>query len=83
MQLQRKIKNSRNIRQLAEEKRINGVKKILEKNNSINSFFKKIVDENIVLKKKITKNKSLAEIDKYKKNFKEKEFKFYVSYNDD
>ena len=81
IQIQRKLKNSRNIRQLAEEKRINGVKKILEKNNSNNIFFKKILDENIVLKNKIIKNKSLAEIDRYKKNFKEKEFQFYVGYN--
>ena len=81
IQIQRKLKNSRNIRQLAEEKRINGVKKILEKNNSNNIFFKKILDENIVLKNKIIKNKSFAEIDRYKKNFKEKEFQFYVGYN--
>ena len=81
IQIQRKLKNSRYIRQLAEEKRINGVKKILEKNNSNNIFFKKILDENIVLKNKIIKNKSLAEIDRYKKNFKEKEFHIYVGYN--
>ena len=57
------------------------LKKFWKKNNSNNIFFKKILDENIVLKNKIIKNKSLAEIDRYKKNFKEKEFQFYVGYN--
>ena len=80
IQLQRKMKNSRNIRQLAEEKRMAGIKNIMQKDIRINSLFRKVMDENIVLKNKIRKNKSLGEIYKYKKNFKEREFNFYVNY---
>ena len=80
IQLQRKMQNSRNIRQLAEEKRMAGIKNIMQKDIRINSLFRKIMDENIVLKNKIRKNKSLAEIYKYKKNFKERVFNFYVNY---
>ena len=80
IQLQRKIQNSRNVRQMAEEKRMEGIKNIMQKDNKINSLFRKIMDENIVLKNKIRKNKSLAEIHKYKKNYKEREFNFYVNY---
>ena len=80
IQLQRKLQNSRNVRQLAEEKRMAGIKNIMQKDIRINALFRKIIDENIVLKNKIRKNKSLKEIDKYKKNYKEKEFNFYVNY---
>ena len=81
IQLQRKMNNSKNVRQLAEEKRVAGIKNIMEKNNRINSLFKKKFDQNIVLKNKIRKNKSLADIFRYRKNFKEKEFNFYVNYD--
>ena len=81
IQLQRKMNNSKNVRQLAEEKRMAGIKNIMEKNNRINSLFKKKFDQNIVLKNKIRKNKSLADIFRYRKNFKEKEFNFYVNYD--
>ena len=57
-----------------------GIKNIMQKDIRINALFRKIIDENIVLKNKIRKNKSLKEIDKYKKNYKEKEFNFYVNY---
>ena len=83
IQLQRKINNARNIRQLQEEKRLNGIEKIVKKNNKPNLLFKGNVDENIVLKNKIKIRKKQEEIGKYKKNYLEKEFNFYVSYNND
>jgi hypothetical protein len=81
IQMQRKINNARNIRQLEEEKRLNGIEKIVKKNNKPNLLFKGNVDENIVLKNNIKKYKKQKEIGRYKKNFLEKEFNFYVSYN--
>ena len=81
IQLQRKIQNSRNIRQLAEEKRMAGIKNILQKDIRVNALLRKILDENIVLRNKIKRNKSLAEINKYIQNYKEKEFNFYVNYD--
>ena len=83
IQLQRKINNAKNVRQLAEEKRVNGIEKIIKKNNKINILFKGNVDENIVIKNKIKRNKKLEEIGKYKNNILEKEFNFFVNYNDD
>ena len=83
IQLNRKIKNTRTIRQLAEEKRINGIEKIVKRNNKPNLLFKGNVDENIVLKNKIKRNKKLKEMGKNKHNLLEKEFNFYVSYNND
>ena len=83
IQLNRKIKNTRTIRQLAEEKRINGIEKIVKRNNKPNLLFKGNVDENIVLKNKIKRNKKLQEMGKNKNNLLEKEFNFYVSYNND
>ena len=83
IQLQRKIKNTRTIRQLSEEKRINGMEKIIKRKNRQILLFKGNVDDNIVLKNKIKKKKKLEEMGKYKQNFLEKEFKFYVNYNDD
>ena len=83
IQLQRKINNTRTIRQLSEEKRINGIEKIVKKNNKPNLLFKGNVDDNIVLKNKIKKKKKLEEMGQYKQNFLEQEFNFYVNYNDD
>ena len=83
IQLQRKIKNTRTIRQLSEEKRINGMEKIIKRNNRQILIFKGNADDNIVLKNKIKKMKKLEEMGKYKQNFLEREFKFYVNYNDD
>ena len=83
IQLQRKIKNTRTIRQLSEEKRINGMEKIIKRNNRQILIFKGNADDNIVLKNKIKKMKKLEEMGKYKQNFLEREFKFYINYNDD
>ena len=80
IQLKRKLKNSRNIRQLAEEKRMEGIKNIKRKDLRINSLLNKKLDENIVLKNKLKKSKSTAEKHKNKINFKEREFKFYINY---
>ena len=82
IQLQRKINNTRIIRQLAEEKRTNGIEKIVKKNNKPNLLFKGNIDDNIVLKNKIKSDKIIKERGKIKQNFLEKEFNFYVSYND-
>ena len=81
IQLQRKINNSRNIRQLAEEKRINGIKKIIQKNNRPNLLFKGNVDDDIVLRNKANKKSNSAKLGKNKKDVKEREFNFYISYN--
>ena len=81
IQLQRKINNSRNIRQLAEEKRINGIKKIIQKNNRPNLLFKGNVDDDIVLRNKANKKSDSAKLGKNKKDVKEREFNFYISYN--
>ena len=81
LQLQRKINNSRNIRQLAEEKRINGIKKIIEKNKRPNLLFKGNIDDDVVLRNKANKKSNSAKLGNIKKDFKEREFNFYISYN--
>ena len=81
IQLQRKINNSRNIRQLAEEKRINGIKKIIEKNKRPNLLFKGNIDDDVVLRNKANKKSNSAKLGNIKKDFKEREFNFYISYN--
>ena len=81
IQLQRKINNSRNIRQLVEEKRINGIKKIIQKNKRPNLLFKSNFDDNVVLRNKVHKKNNSAKLGKNKKDFKEREFNFYISYN--
>lgn len=83
LQLQRKIKNARDIRQLEEEKRINGINKIIQKNKRPNLLFKGNIDDNVVIRNKIKKNKNSAEIGNIKKNYLENEFNFYVNYNND
>ena len=80
IQLQRKIENSKYLKQYEEEKREAGIKKIMQKETNINVLFRKIMDENIVLKNKIKKNDNLIEYKKYKQNLKEKEFNFYVKF---
>ena len=80
IQLQRKIENSSYLKQYEEEKREAGIKKILQKDININALFRKIMDENIVLKNKTKKNDNLFEFKKYKQNLKENEFNFYVKY---
>ena len=82
IQLQRKIENSNYLKQYEEEKREAGIKKILQKDININSLFRKVMDENIVLKNKIKKNDNLIEFKKHKQNLKEKEFNFYVKFED-
>ena len=82
IQLQRKIKNTKLVRQLAEEKRLNGIEKIMKRNNNPKISYKINVDANIVLKNSIKKNKKLEKIGKYKKNILEKEFNFYVNYDE-
>ena len=52
----------------------------MQKETNINVLFRKIMDENIVLKNKIKKNDNLIEYKKYKQNLKEKEFNFYVKF---
>ncbi len=81
IQLQRKINNSRNIRQLAEEKRINGIKKIIQKNKRPNLLFRGNIDDDIVLRNKANKKSNSAKLGKNKKDAKEREFNFYISYN--
>ena len=80
IQLQRKIENSSYLKQYEEEKREAGIKKILQKDININALFRKIMDENIVLKNKTKKNDNLFEFKKYKQNLKENGFNFYVKY---
>ena len=80
IQYERKMNNSKNIRQVEEEKRMQGIKNIMQKDIRINALFSKIFDENIVLKNKIKKNKSLTDMFKYKKLYEEREFNFYVNY---
>ena len=82
IQLQRKINNTKIVRQLAEEKRLNGIEKIIKRNNNPKLLFKGNVDTNKVLKNSIKKNKKLAKIGKYKNNILEKEFNFYVNYDE-
>ena len=81
IQLQRKINNSRNIRQLAEEKRINGIKKIIQKNKRPNLLFRGNIDDDVVLRNKANKKSNSAKLGKNKKDAKEREFNFYISYN--
>ena len=83
IQLQRKIKNTRTIRQLAEEKRINGIEKIIKKNSKPNLLFKGNVDQNVVLRSIIKKKKKFEEMGKNKNNYLEKEFNFYIKYGDE
>ena len=80
IQYERKMNNSKNIRQVEEEKRMQGIKNIMQKDIRINALFRKIFDENIVLRNKIKKNKSVTDMLKYKKLYKEKELNFYVNY---
>ena len=80
IQYERKMNNSKNIRQVEEEKRMQGIKNIMQKDIRINALFRKIFDENIVLRNKIKKNKSVTDMLKYKKFYKEKELNFYVNY---
>ena len=74
------LENSKYLKQYEEEKREAGIKKIMQKETNINVLFRKIMDENIVLKNKIKKNDNLIEYKKYKQNLKEKEFNFYVKF---
>ena len=80
IQLERKMNNSKNIRHLEEENRMQGIKNIIQKDIRINSLLKKKFDENIVLQNKIKKNKSQTNIFKIKQRYEEKEFNFYVNY---
>ena len=70
IQLQRKIDNSNLLKQYEEEKREAGIKKKMQKDININALFRKIMDENIVLKNKIKKKDNLIEFKKYKQNLK-------------
>ena len=83
IQTQKKIENAKYLKQIEEEKREEGVKKILQKEININSLLGKKFDENIVLKNKIHKKKFLIEFQKYKNELKENEFNAYVRYDND
>ena len=82
-QLQRKMNNAKNLRRLEDEKREANIKNIMQKDININSLFRKVMDENIVLKNKIKKNKSMIDFYKHQKELKENEFYFYVRYDND
>ena len=82
IQFQRKINNTRTIRQLAEEKRINGIENIIKKNNKPNLLFKGYTDDNIVMRNVIKRNKKLKEMGKNKINYLENEFNCFINYND-
>ena len=82
IQFQRKINNTRTIRQLAEEKRINGIENIIKRNNKPNLLFKGYTDDNIVLKNVIKKNKKIKEMKKNKINYLENEYNCFIKYND-
>ena len=59
------------------------MEKIIKRNNRQILLFKGNVDDNIVLKNKIKKKKKMEEMGKYKQNFLEKEFNFYIKYGDE
>ena len=81
--LQRKINNTKLIRQLAEEKRINGIENIAKRNNELKIIYKLNYDDNIVKKNIIKKMKKKEEIGKYRNKNLEKEYNFYVSYDEE
>ena len=80
IQLQRKIVNTKLIRQLAEEKRLNSIEKIAKRNNKPKLLFRGNVDQNVVLKNKNKKYMKIKEIGKNKNNI-EKEFNYFVRYD--
>ena len=81
--LQRKINNTNIIKKLSEEKRINGIERIAKRNNNPKIIYKFNYDDNIVLKNMLKKLKKLEEKGKNKNNSLEKEYNFYVSFEED
>ena len=81
IQIEKKIKYAKAIKDLAEEKRINGIKNIAKRNNKHTLLYRINVDDNVVLKNKIKKNKKLKELGKKSNNLNEKEFNFYLSHD--
>ena len=77
------MNNAKNLRRLEDEKREAKIKNIMQKDININSLFRKVMDENIVLKNKIKKNKSMIDFYKHQKELKENEFNSYVRYDND
>ena len=81
IQIQKKIFYANAIKDLAEEKRINGINNITKRNNTAKLLFRGNVDDNVVLKNIIKKKKKLKDLGKNKNNYNEKEFKYYIGYD--